>query len=76
MKQRGPFWRTTAGTTLLILGLIGLLMPIMPGWPLIIPGLILIGTESRFGRWIHRWTPGVVKRLIEKAKEITGQSEK
>jgi hypothetical protein len=31
------------GILLVILGLIGLLMPIMPGWALLIPGLILLG---------------------------------
>ena len=38
------------GTILLIGGVIGLLLPIVPGWLLIIPGLAILGTEFVWAR--------------------------
>ena len=38
------------GTVLLLGGLIGLLLPIVPGWLLIIPGLAILGTEFVWAR--------------------------
>lgn len=32
----------TLGVVLVILGIIGWLMPIIPGWPLLIPGLVIL----------------------------------
>ena len=38
------------GTILLVGGLIGLLLPIVPGWLLIIAGLAILGTEFVWAR--------------------------
>ena len=38
------------GTVLLLGGLIGLLLPVVPGWLLIIPGLAILGTEFVWAR--------------------------
>ena len=38
------------GTILLMGGLIGLLVPIVPGWLMIIPGLAILGTEFVWAR--------------------------
>ena len=38
------------GTVLLLGGLIGLLLPIVPGWLMIIPGLAILGTEFVWAR--------------------------
>ena len=38
------------GTILLVGGLIGLLLPIVPGWLMIIPGLAILATEFVWAR--------------------------
>jgi uncharacterized protein (TIGR02611 family) len=38
------------GTILLVGGLIGLFLPIVPGWLMIIPGLAILGTEFVWAR--------------------------
>ena len=38
------------GTILLMGGLIGLLLPIVPGWLMIIPGLAILGSEFVWAR--------------------------
>jgi uncharacterized membrane protein YbaN (DUF454 family) len=55
------FWRLLAGFGLVILGLVGLIMPIMPGWIFLIPGLLILA--ERFPS---------VHRLVEWAKAKAG----
>ena len=49
--------RISAGVGLVLIGLVGLIMPIMPGWDFIIPGLVILADHSP-----------AVKRLLEWAK--------
>jgi len=49
--------RITGGTLLVILGVLGLILPIMPGWIFLIPGLVILGD----------YIPPI-KRLVEWAK--------
>lgn len=49
--------RVSAGIFLVILGVLGLILPIMPGWIFLIPGLVILGD----------YIPPV-RRLVEWAK--------
>jgi uncharacterized membrane protein YbaN (DUF454 family) len=56
MKQR--LWRVgkiTAGVLLLVLGFIGLLLPVIPQVPFLILGLTLLSTESPRARALLDW---------------------
>lgn len=62
------------GTMLLVGGLIGLLLPIVPGWLLIIPGLAILGTEFV---WARRLLDTAKARATDlKAKVPTRKSSK
>jgi uncharacterized membrane protein YbaN (DUF454 family) len=50
--------RVSAGVGLVILGIIGLILPIMPGWVFLIPGLLILS----------EYFPGV-KKLVDWAKK-------
>jgi uncharacterized membrane protein YbaN (DUF454 family) len=50
--------RVSTGLGLVILGIIGLILPVMPGWIFLIPGLIILS----------EYFPGV-KKLVKWAKE-------
>ena len=56
------------GFTLLLVGLVGLVLPFLPGWLLIIAGLALLSTEYV---WAKRLTDGARKRAttITKRRE-------
>lgn len=53
---------TIAGFTLVIAGIAGLILPIVPGWLLIIPGLALLATE-------YVWAQRLLKIAKEKATQ-------
>ncbi|MBI4571921.1 MAG: hypothetical protein HY713_01375 [candidate division NC10 bacterium] len=48
--------RTVAGLILIGLGLLGLLLPVIPGIPLLIAGVALVGTS-------HPWVRPTIARL-------------
>ena len=54
--------RVSAGVSLVVLGILGLLLPILPGWVFLIPGLLIL---SEYFPW--------VKRLVHWAKEKARQ---
>ena len=47
--------RISFGFLLLATGLVGWLLPIIPGWALVIPGLLLLSREFRWARRLLRW---------------------
>ena len=50
--------RITSGILLCIVGIVGIIMPIMPGWIFLIPGLVILA---------EYFPP--IKRLVEWAKK-------
>ena len=62
------FFKLLSGFGLILIGLIGLIMPIMPGWVFIIPGLIILGEYFRPIRRLVDWA----KAKLE-ATEIPGR---
>ncbi len=64
---------TIAGFALLLAGLAGLILPIIPGWLLIIPGLALLATEYVWAQRLLR----LAKEKAEQAKNaVFGKKEK
>jgi hypothetical protein len=45
--------RRVVGIIFLIIGILGLLLPILPGWPFIIPAVVLLGRRDRVLRLTH-----------------------
>jgi hypothetical protein len=56
---------TIAGVVVLLIGIAGLALPILPGWILIFAGLAILGTEY-----------GWAQRLIRKARETAANAAK
>jgi uncharacterized membrane protein YbaN (DUF454 family) len=58
--------RTVAGVGLLIVGVIGCLLPIMPGIPFLVGGVAVLGTDHAIVRrgkqWLHSDHP-VMRRV-------------
>ena len=64
------------GYILLIIGLIGLIMPILPGWALIIVGLMILGEESLVGRNVIHRLPEKFQKRFKKKGQGSAESRK
>ena len=45
-----------------LLGIVGLLLPIMPGWALIFVGLFVLAEDFHWARRVVDWTLGKLER--------------
>lgn len=82
--MRKPF-RIAAGVGLILIGIVGLILPVMPGWVFIIPGLAILGEyyppAQRLVDWaktkvesaVHRKSSGE-SRPVEPDADRTGRS--
>jgi hypothetical protein len=50
VQRLGSLWRLVIGWTLIAFGLLGIVLPIIPGIPLLIAGLVLLSSQYR---WAH-----------------------
>jgi hypothetical protein len=44
--------RVTVGIVLLAVGIVGLMLPVLPGWPFIASGIILVWPKTRLATWL------------------------
>lgn len=56
--------RLIVGYTLLVIGLLGLLVPVIPDWLLLIPALAILGKKSWAGRLVYRVLPRQIRRRV------------
>lgn len=54
---------------LILIGIVGLLLPIVPGWIFIILGVIILGEESFVGGHIHRRLPEGMRQYLNSTRE-------
>jgi uncharacterized protein YqgC (DUF456 family) len=53
--KHGRAWRVAIGVPLIALGLVGLVLPIIPGLPLLAAGLLAIGADHPRLRPVVEW---------------------
>jgi len=46
--------RIVSGIAMLLLSIVGFLLPIMPGWPFLLAGVILLWPQSRLATWVKK----------------------
>ena len=54
-QQRRSIWRKVAGWACLALGVLGIVLPIVPGIPLLIAGMATLSTQHRWARASVLW---------------------
>ncbi len=47
------FARRAIGLVFLLVGILGVLLPILPGWPFLIPAIVLLGRRDPLLRWLN-----------------------
>jgi uncharacterized membrane protein YbaN (DUF454 family) len=55
IQTRGSLWRKIIGWACIAAGLLGLVLPIIPGIPLLIAGLVALSTQHRWARALMLW---------------------
>ena len=48
-------FKIVSGIVLILIGIVGLILPIMPGWVFIIPGLVILGEYFAPARRLLEW---------------------
>lgn len=56
LAGKSSFWRKLIGWPCLFIGLLGVIMPIIPGIPFLVVGLAALSTEYRWVRSLLVWT--------------------
>jgi len=72
MAMKAVF-RIGTGLALVILGVIGLILPIMPGWVFLIPGLIILGDYFPPIRRLLHWAKQKAQGEYEALKSKTAR---
>ena len=60
--------RILAGSGMVLLGVLGLILPILPGWIFLIPGLVILGREFKWARDILDWLKKIVPKQFQSQK--------
>jgi len=63
--------RFTAGILLILVGIIGLFVPILQGILFIVLGGLLLGKDTMFGRWINKQ----IHRFTKKGRIANSKTE-
>jgi uncharacterized membrane protein YbaN (DUF454 family) len=67
LRSKMKFPVLVLGWILLLVGVLGLLLPLLPGIPLVIAGLVILSREYDWARRVlarvGRWRPAVSKKL-------------
>jgi uncharacterized membrane protein YbaN (DUF454 family) len=68
-------FRISAGLGLVLLGIIGLILPIMPGWVFLIPGLVLLADYSPRIRKLLDWAKRKRDAYVHPSKKKPGSRQ-
>lgn len=63
LLQQAAFLRRPVGFVCLVIGVIGWIFPILPGWPFIIPAVALLGRRDPMIRHPHIWFRRTLRRM-------------
>jgi Putative transmembrane protein (PGPGW) len=55
-QPSGSLWRTAGGWSFLVFGVAGLVLPVLPGVPLLLAGLIMLSAD-------HHWARSCLRRV-------------
>jgi UPF0716 family protein affecting phage T7 exclusion len=54
--------RIGTGIVLILVGLVGIVVPILPGWTPLALGILMLAPKTRFGRWVRKLLKKMRKR--------------
>ena len=75
VKRPVSLWRVAVGWALVCAGIIGLVLPVIPGVPLLIAGLVVLSARYRWAAVGVRWLKQKVRQVADRKsrrKETVG----
>ena len=63
--------RIGTGIVLIVVGLVGIVVPVLPGWTPLAFGILLLAPKTRFSRWVRKWLKKMRKRRRQQKKKPT-----
>ena len=64
----------TAGIILIAAGVVGLILPLLPGWPFIAAGIILLWPKTRLAIWLKH-LPARIREWFRKRKDLQREGQ-
>ena len=68
LKPPVPLWRTAVGWAFVCAGILGIILPVIPGIPLLIGGLVILSAR-------YRWAAVGVRWAKRKMRQVTASKE-
>ena len=62
LRRPGSLWGTVVGWVCICAGVLGLVLPVIPGIPLLIAGLFILSARYVWASYCLRWVQWQVKR--------------
>jgi uncharacterized protein len=67
-------WRTALGWACVCAGIVGIILPVIPGIPLLLAGLVILSARYRWAavgvRWLRRKVSQVSARRAERKEKV------
>lgn|GEM_PF-3489693 len=64
----------TAGIVLIAVGIMGLILPLLPGWPFIVAGIILLWPKTRLAIWLKHLSARI-REWFRKRRCLPGEDQ-
>ena len=59
------------GIVLILVGLVGILVPVLPGWTPLIFGILMLAPKTRFSRWVREMFKKMRRRARRRKSNFT-----
>ncbi len=69
-KHSGGFWRRAVGWTCLGIGLLGMLLPIIPGIPFLVAGMVSLSPEHPWMRTVLVWAKRKLGKFLPRVSRM------
>jgi uncharacterized membrane protein YbaN (DUF454 family) len=66
-ERPGTVWRAAAGWMLVCVGVLGIVLPVIPGVPLLIAGLVILSAR-------YRWASDCLQWVKQQARKVAASS--
>jgi uncharacterized membrane protein YbaN (DUF454 family) len=74
LTRPASLWRTALGWVCVCAGIAGIILPVIPGLPLLLAGLVILSARYRWAavgvRWLRRKVSQVSSRRAERKQKV------